>query len=276
MDQRGNGGQWMPLATRAFGGGHGGGVQISNAGTNGFVVADAIRLRKSIPVTIIIDNDEAGATYAGSWSLPSASTSGHHGSGYIHDANAGKGTKTAVFTPNIPVAGNYEVFVRWTSGTNRATTVPIQVISADCVVPVSINQRTGGGRWHSVGAHRFAQGTAGGVEISTTGGGGRVRHRGRGSFPQMVAEGAAGAGAKRRSSARVNRPPDAFAFGGLFRSGIRSTKSGSRRVPAPAVHCWVKFQIPALGECYRGTFWRGVIRRRITPKPKAPAPSSAA
>jgi endoglucanase len=166
VDQTVNGGQWVPLDTLPFAGGQGGGVQISNDGTDGFVIADAIRLRKSIATTIIMDNADAGVTYTGTWSSPSSATTGYVGTGYIHDSGNGKGTKTALFTPNIPVSGKYEVFVRWTSDDNRSPRVPVQVNYNGGSFTDHVDQTYGGGLWYSLGIHPFVQGTSGSVKIT--------------------------------------------------------------------------------------------------------------
>lgn len=43
VDQRGQGGQWVPVGTYAFAAGTAGSVLIRTEGTDGYVVADAAR-----------------------------------------------------------------------------------------------------------------------------------------------------------------------------------------------------------------------------------------
>ena len=70
---------------------------------------------------IIVDNaDATGVTVIGSWTASSA-TAGFWGVDYLHDENADKGTKSVRFTPDLPAAGEYDVQLRWTAHTNRAT-----------------------------------------------------------------------------------------------------------------------------------------------------------
>ncbi|RYD31998.1 MAG: FAD-dependent oxidoreductase, partial [Verrucomicrobiaceae bacterium] len=139
------------------------------------LLADKMQLTvtSAEPVTgIIVDNaDTAGVTVTGEWLASSASTGAHNG-GYLHDNNAGKGTKSVRFTPTLPQAGKYEVFLRWAENGNRATNVPVDINRPSGTTTVSVNQKTNGGVWHSLGEHTFGAGfseTAGSVTLRTTG-----------------------------------------------------------------------------------------------------------
>ena len=74
---------------------------------------------------------------------------------------------------NVPSAGNYEVYVRWTSHENRATNVPVTVYHKEGQALHTLNQRTGGGQWHLLGGYPFSSGT-GAVVISSAGTNGYV------------------------------------------------------------------------------------------------------
>lgn len=118
---------------------------------------------------ITMDNtDTTGVTITGSWTA-STFTTGFHGANYLHDDNTAKGTKSVRFTPTIPVSGDYDVFARWTSETNRASNVPIDIVSSAGTTTVSIDQRANGAQWVPLGVHHFNAGTAGSVLIRTTG-----------------------------------------------------------------------------------------------------------
>ncbi len=58
-----------------------------------------------------VDNLDPNAVFSGYWSN-SASVAGYWGANSAHDDNTGKGGKTATFTPNLPGAGEYRVFLR--------------------------------------------------------------------------------------------------------------------------------------------------------------------
>jgi hypothetical protein len=109
---------------------------------------------------IIVDSStSAGVTRAGSW-LSSTSIAGFYGPDYEHDDNANKGVNRLRFTPPIPVAGSYQVFLRWTSHANRAANVPVDVCAGGAVTTRTVDQRTGGGQWFSLGTFTLPAGSS--------------------------------------------------------------------------------------------------------------------
>jgi hypothetical protein len=151
---------------------------IDDTGT----IRDSFTLRKGTGIAppppipgdngVIVDNSQSGSVtltpLSGGWSA-SSTTVGYVGTNYIHDNASGRGTKSVKFTPNLPATGRYEVFARWTDGTNRATSVPFTVAHAAGSASVSKNQRTYGGMWNSLGVFDFNAGTTGSVTVSNTG-----------------------------------------------------------------------------------------------------------
>ncbi|MFA5119231.1 MAG: fibronectin type III domain-containing protein [Candidatus Omnitrophota bacterium] len=121
-------------------------------------------------IPIIVDNTDGAASVKiiGTWST-STITPGFQGTNYLHDNNTGKGTKSVTFTPNILSAGQYQVAIRYTSETNRATAVPVDIMSVTGTTTVNVNQRTNGSTWFVLGTYTFATGTSGSVRINTTG-----------------------------------------------------------------------------------------------------------
>ena len=64
---------------------------------------------------VIVDNaDAAGITKTGTWSTVTT-TSGYWGSNYLSDLGTGKGTGSVRFTPTLPAAGEYDVYIRYPS-----------------------------------------------------------------------------------------------------------------------------------------------------------------
>ena len=165
-NQRTSGGQWVLLGTYTFNAGTAGSVTIRTTATNGYVIADAVRFMKMTSSEIVMDN--TAATLTGSWTT-STYNSGYYGSNYFHDANTGKGTKSARFTPNLPSAGAYQVYARSTAASNYASNVPIDITHATGTSTLKLNQRTNGGVWVLLGTYTFNAGTAGSVLIRTDG-----------------------------------------------------------------------------------------------------------
>lgn len=118
---------------------------------------------------IIMDNtDASGVTITGAWT-GSTSKAGFIGSNYIHDQMADKGAKSVRFTPTIPAAGEYDVYLRYTDDPNRSTNVPVDVTHAGGTNQFSINQTSGGGTWRLLQRFTFNPGAGGNVLVRTSG-----------------------------------------------------------------------------------------------------------
>ncbi|HYR57839.1 MAG TPA: FAD-dependent oxidoreductase, partial [Chthoniobacteraceae bacterium] len=121
---------------------------------------------------VVVDTeDAAGVTITGTWS-PSTSIDGYLGNNYLHDGNTAKGTRSIRFTPTILASGAYDIYLRWTSATNRATNVPVDVTSASGTTTFIVNERNNGGIWFKLttaGPVTLAAGNAASVLVRTTG-----------------------------------------------------------------------------------------------------------
>jgi hypothetical protein len=128
---------------------------------------------KSLPGLVL---DDAQAKLTGNWSI-SASLGGFVGSGYLHDANEGKGEKTARFELDLPDSGRYELRLAYTANPNRATDVPVTIESADGVRTIRVNQQREPARDSSfvtLGTFRFDARRKGAVIITNAGTDGHV------------------------------------------------------------------------------------------------------
>jgi hypothetical protein len=120
---------------------------------------------------IILDNAPAGQSgggrsYTGTWVKSSAS--GAYGPDSLY--SNGSGVDTYRWTPTIPAAGTYEVYVRWTAYSTRSASVPIAVTHAGGTTTKTYDQRTGGGVWVLHGTYGFNAGTGGYVQVSDVNG----------------------------------------------------------------------------------------------------------
>ncbi len=117
--------------------------------------------------------DDTAAVLTGAWVL-SVLPQGIH-KGYRHDSAAGDGKASAVFTAELPAAGEYDVQVAWSANENRATNVPVTVEHAEGSAEIKLDQRKApgiGGNFGSVGRFRF--GTTGSVTFGNAGTDGHV------------------------------------------------------------------------------------------------------
>lgn len=110
---------------------------------------------------IVVDNEDA--KLVGEW-LRSTSIGPYVAGDYLHDNNAEQGKKSVTFTPKLPQAGKYDVYLIWSANANRATNVPVEIVHAQGTTKVTVNQKKSGG-WHKVFTGNFAAGTGGSVTI---------------------------------------------------------------------------------------------------------------
>ncbi len=177
LNQTSGGGAWHRLGSFMMRSGTQSKVVISNEGTASgtIVIADAVRFVKSTSVERIVDNTDATSVVrTGNW-VTSTGVSGYYGTNYLHDDNAGQGTKSVKFIPDLPEAGTYEVFMRWTvAGSGRASNTQVIVDWAGGVTTDSVNQQANGTSWYSLGTYNFVHGRVGSVTITNTDANGHV------------------------------------------------------------------------------------------------------
>jgi hyaluronate lyase len=123
--------------------------------------------------TVIVDNVDAGVTKVGSWTTGTAATD-KYGTNYIHDSNAGQGTKSVTLTPTLTGAGTYNVYLWWPAHANRATNIPVDIVNTGGTSTVTVNQKLNGGQWNLLGSYPFAAGATGYVKVHTDGADGYV------------------------------------------------------------------------------------------------------
>lgn len=125
------------------------------------------------PYVIVDNTDPSGVELTGSWvSLNSAN--GFFAGDYLTDNNTGKGDKTATFRPNLPAAGLYRVYARYTQSTNRSTAVPIDISHEAGVNTFTLDQTQNGGLWNYLGTFSFKAGSEGYARVRNAGTTGHV------------------------------------------------------------------------------------------------------
>jgi len=126
-----------------------------------------------IPSLILDNADSTGVTITGSWTA-ATTTVGYYGPNYLEDGDAGGG-KSVRFTPAIPTTGNYDLFIRWTSDTTRATNAPTDIIYSGGTNTLYLNQQVSDGVWWVyLGTYPLNAGTGGSVLVRDDGANGYV------------------------------------------------------------------------------------------------------
>lgn len=113
---------------------------------------------------VIVDNGTAGFSASSSW-IASSSTAGYYGTNYQYRSTEAV-SDAANWTVNLPSSGSYKVYVRYTSGTNRAASAPFIVTHSGGNATVNVNQQAGGGTWVQLGQWNFTSGSALRVKLS--------------------------------------------------------------------------------------------------------------
>jgi hypothetical protein len=113
---------------------------------------------------LVLDNTEA--SFSGSWSGGTASAD-KYGADYRFITTApGGNTAFAIYTPEIKVPGDYDVYVWYPQGGNRSTNTPVSTFYNGGALTTRVNQETGGGGWRLVNSNlNFRLGNSGLVRI---------------------------------------------------------------------------------------------------------------
>ena len=148
-------------------------VKSKNSNNQTGYSADYVFTTDAVTVPEIIV-DDGNVAYSGSWSV--GVYSGYYGTEYRSASTAAGGTSTATFRPSINMAGNYDVYVWYSAGANRANNAPYTLAHSWGSLTVNVNQTINGSQWYLIApAHNFAAGTSGYVQLSNnTGASGSV------------------------------------------------------------------------------------------------------
>jgi N-acetyl-anhydromuramyl-L-alanine amidase AmpD len=122
------------------------------------------------PWDIVVDNADPGFTASGRWET------GHETGAFGADNRyqLSDAHEVAGFRPDIPVAGNYDVYAWWPAATRNAPDAPFTLRGDAAPVTVTRDQRAGGGQWVLLARTHFAAGTDGVVELKSRASGGLV------------------------------------------------------------------------------------------------------
>ncbi len=113
--------------------------------------------------SLLIDNGDAGYSETGIWTT--SGLAGHYGENSRY-ASKGSGSIKARWTPLIPTAGNYDVYIWYPAHSNRATNAPFVVVHSGGSATYPVNQTMSGAKWLYLDTFAFATGTSGYVELS--------------------------------------------------------------------------------------------------------------
>lgn len=123
------------------------------------------------PVEIVLDNDDPGVTFTGSWSN-SSTTSGYYENGattsgvpYRYASASSTETAVARYTPTLPTSGFWPVYC-WTKDDTDRVKQTYRIKHSGGTATVVIDHQIVGKGWMWLGEYHFEAGTGGYVEIS--------------------------------------------------------------------------------------------------------------
>jgi len=119
------------------------------------------------PTSVVDNSDTALVTLTGSW-LSGTTTAGFIGTDYLHDNNAGQGTKQVFYHVPAGSGGLQRVFLRWTSHSNRASNASVEIRHQGGSSLVTVDQRSNGGAWNALGLYIFSGAATEGIILKTT------------------------------------------------------------------------------------------------------------
>ncbi|MGQ9592240.1 MAG: N,N-dimethylformamidase beta subunit family domain-containing protein, partial [Planctomycetota bacterium] len=113
---------------------------------------------------IVLDNDQPGTSFVGSWPVSGAREP--YGTTSLYSKGVG-----ATYTYQVPLSqpGPHDIYVWWTEYPSRLTAVPIRVEHSTGTAVVNVNQQTNGGKWNFLGRWNFT--TRAVITIESLGGG---------------------------------------------------------------------------------------------------------
>ncbi|NOX90552.1 MAG: T9SS type A sorting domain-containing protein [Calditrichaeota bacterium] len=103
----------------------------------------------------IIDTDDAQCNLTGGGWFPT-SNPGSYGSSASMLHAKGDGSAQAVYSPELPHAGKYEVYGWWVAASNRCSDTPIYIKHYGGTDTVRVNQTTNGSDWVLLGTFPFS------------------------------------------------------------------------------------------------------------------------
>jgi subtilisin family serine protease len=121
--------------------------------------------------TLTLDNlvtgsSDARRTFTGAWcAVKEASSWGNPSLN-----SCGAGDDTYRFTPRFLIAGERDVFIRYTAGANRSPAVPLTIVHGAGTTVVNVNMQVQGSTWVYLGRFPFEVGTPGFVQVDDSNG----------------------------------------------------------------------------------------------------------
>jgi len=114
--------------------------------------------------SIIVDNGDPEFTDGGTWFAGTYNPSNGWWGDYQY-CESGDSDDWAMWTPDLPESGAYDVYMWWYAGSNRCDSVFVRVHGVENET-LFVSQKGSGAEWHYLGNYEFLYGTSGYVSLS--------------------------------------------------------------------------------------------------------------
>jgi Tfp pilus tip-associated adhesin PilY1 len=138
-----------------------GGVSIGFYTINPGVRQPVLPIKLDMPASVIVDNQDTGFSTTGSGWTESGAGDEYEGSSYYSYDEGDTGT----WTPDLPVAGTYNVYAWWCYWDTRDTNALYTVNYSGGSDSMRKNQQETTGQWILLGTYYFDAGTSGSVTV---------------------------------------------------------------------------------------------------------------
>jgi len=135
----------------------------------GVVLPNVMCLPQPPTQEIIVDNRDPGFAIVNGWWGAADSTNGNgsYGPDFRYHIADKVSVGTARFTPTISQSGSYEIWIWWSSDTNRTPKQQVIVHSADGDTTYYVDLQQFGNMWYGLGTRTFYAGTSGYIDFTT-------------------------------------------------------------------------------------------------------------
>ncbi len=131
----------------------------SNASSGQWILVDDVVFENK-STDIVLDNLDSEFTTIGSW-LAGTGQPGYFGSDYLYRFT--DATAFAKWTPHISEQGDYDIYMRWTSASNRPDNAPVEIMHSSGTSNVTVNQQQNNATWVYLG--NYSMSTGGGQHV---------------------------------------------------------------------------------------------------------------
>lgn len=150
VNQRKGGGKWQSLGVFDFDAAKVA-VSLKSKGVNGCIVADAIKFKKVINKSHILDNVSESFTVTRGWWNSSHLVGGYIGRNYQFSYSG-----EAFWHMQLPEPGLYRVEATWPAHFFHTSKAQYSIVSNDAVIgSEKVSQRKNGGTWHHLGDYQL-------------------------------------------------------------------------------------------------------------------------